>query len=272
MRDKPRYLVFTDLDGTLLDHDTYSWKPAAEALRRLMAEGIPWIFATSKTRAETEVWRQKTGNAHPFIVENGGAAFIPEHYFAGSVPGTVRRDNFEVLEWGTPYLELVDALKQAAFLSQCQVRGFHEMSVQEVATSCAMTPELAELAKRREYDEPFVVIGSERATRLVEAIEAAGLRCTRGGRFWHITGPNDKGAALRALRGLFEQAGGPVTTISLGDGLNDAPLLKEATLPVVIRSPQAGRLQELLPNAAVTRSPGPAGWAEAVLAILNGDP
>lgn len=31
----PPLLVFTDLDGTLLDHESYDWSPARPALNRL---------------------------------------------------------------------------------------------------------------------------------------------------------------------------------------------------------------------------------------------
>ncbi|MFQ5696467.1 MAG: mannosyl-3-phosphoglycerate phosphatase, partial [Terriglobia bacterium] len=48
----PRLIVFTDLDATLLDHQTYSWAAAEPALRRLRLLGIPLVFCTSKTRAE----------------------------------------------------------------------------------------------------------------------------------------------------------------------------------------------------------------------------
>jgi ribonucleotide monophosphatase NagD (HAD superfamily) len=48
----PSPLVFTDLDGTLLDHDTYDWTPARDALDRLTRAGIPVVFTSSKTAAE----------------------------------------------------------------------------------------------------------------------------------------------------------------------------------------------------------------------------
>jgi mannosyl-3-phosphoglycerate phosphatase len=40
--------VFTDLDGTLLDHETYSWEAARPALERLELSGILWILVTRK--------------------------------------------------------------------------------------------------------------------------------------------------------------------------------------------------------------------------------
>ncbi|HEY4579910.1 MAG TPA: HAD-IIB family hydrolase, partial [Candidatus Acidoferrales bacterium] len=65
-------IVFTDLDGTLLDYHTFSWTAANEALAEIERRRVPLVFCTSKTRAEIEALRRKIGNAHPFISENGG--------------------------------------------------------------------------------------------------------------------------------------------------------------------------------------------------------
>jgi len=54
-------VVFTDLDGTLLDEETYSWEAAEPALAMLRERGIPWVMVTSKTRAEVEVLRERMG-------------------------------------------------------------------------------------------------------------------------------------------------------------------------------------------------------------------
>ena len=45
-------VVFTDLDGTLMDHDSYDVAPAKPALDALAARSIPVVPVTSKTRAE----------------------------------------------------------------------------------------------------------------------------------------------------------------------------------------------------------------------------
>ena len=133
MMTTPKLIIFTDLDGTLLDRDTYTWEAAQPALDRLRRQGIPWVLVTSKTRAEVELWRRCLGNQHPFIVENGGAAYVPLDYLPAAVRGGRRRGAYEALEWGTPYEELVADLQSAAQASQCRVRGFHAMTPGEVA-------------------------------------------------------------------------------------------------------------------------------------------
>ncbi|MCX6624671.1 MAG: HAD-IIB family hydrolase [Acidobacteria bacterium] len=262
------YLIFTDLDGTLLDHHSYSWEAARPALDRLKSRRVPWVLVTSKTRAEVELWRRVLGNKHPFIVENGGAAFLPDGCLPGSVRAGGQRGAYQVLEWGTPYAELVASLEMASRSSQCRVRGFHEMTVEEVSTLCQLPPEQAALATQREYDEPFLILDPDRTGALLTAIEGQGRRWTRGGRFWHILGAHDKALAVRALGALFETAYGPVITIGLGEGLNDVAFLNSVATPILIRSADSAELKSRVPRGLVTERPGPAGWNDAVLGII----
>ncbi|MDP2876998.1 MAG: HAD-IIB family hydrolase, partial [Holophaga sp.] len=64
-------ILFTDLDGTLLDESTYAFEPALPAIRALQERGIPIVFCTSKTFAETVALQEVLGITDPFIVENG---------------------------------------------------------------------------------------------------------------------------------------------------------------------------------------------------------
>jgi mannosyl-3-phosphoglycerate phosphatase len=263
-----KHIVFTDLDGTLLDPETYSWEAARPAIMHLRRRRIPLILVSSKTRAEIEWWRKQMDNRHPFIVENGGAAYLPPNYFSFRIPGARRREPYEVLQWGKRYRYLVSSLRQASRRSRCPVRGFHDMTALEISRQCGLSLEQAALAKLREYDEPFRILSPDRAHQLLETIEKLGLRWTRGGRFWHITGANDKALAVLELCRLFQQAYGPVRAIGLGDALNDAPFLSSVSIPVLVRSRQTAKLKALLPGAMVTDKPGPAGWSDKLLQII----
>ena len=54
---------------------------------------------------------------------------------------------------------------------------------------------LALLAKERDYDEPFKILEGDKFA-VLDAINAEGLHCVLGGgRYFHLTGDNDKGAA-----------------------------------------------------------------------------
>jgi mannosyl-3-phosphoglycerate phosphatase len=261
-------VVITDLDGTLLDHQTYSWEPAQPALDALARRDIPVVLCTSKPRAEVEPLRSALANRHPFIVENGGAAFLPRGYFPFAVPAAVSRDGYEAVEFGSPYAELVDALEAATRASRVPVRGFHAMTAEEISERSGLPQEKSRLAKLREYDEPFYILDPSRESALLREIERLGKRWTRGDRFFHITGSNDKATAVRRLTELYRQAHGAVTTIGLGDAPNDSEFLSIVDTPILVRSRFSSALQALVPNGRLTNRPGPEGWNEAILEMI----
>ena len=207
------HLVITDLDGTLLDHDTYSFEDARPAIETLRQRRIPLVLCTSKTLAEVEVWRRRLGNQDPFIAENGGAVFIPSGRFPLRIASALTVGEYEVLQLGSPYSTLVEALHEAARESGCRVLGFSDMTAQEVAEACGMSVETAALAKRREYDEPFLIQDADRSDSLVAAIEKRGFHWTRGGRFHHIIGESDKAKAVELLVGLYRKPDPGLVTI-----------------------------------------------------------
>jgi mannosyl-3-phosphoglycerate phosphatase len=264
-------VIFSDLDGTLLHPQTYSFAPAAQALAKLRGQGIPVVISTSKTRAEVELWRERLGNVDPFITENGGAIFIPRGYFPFPIPGAERRGGYDIVAMGVPYPLLVEALRAAAKETGCEVLGFHDMSVAEISVRTLLPVRQAEFAKQREFDEPFEILGSSTSALLL-AIEKRGMRWTRGDRFYHITGPNNKATAVEFLAGLFQRMDAGVETIGIGDGHNDAAFLNVVDVPVIIRSRFAAPLKIAVPSATVTEAPGPYGWNEAILNLLAATP
>ncbi|MCK7478420.1 MAG: HAD hydrolase family protein [Candidatus Moduliflexus flocculans] len=154
----PHTIIFSDLDGTLLDDQTYSYEPARDALEIVMETGTPLVFCTSKTRSETERWRGTLANVHPFIVENGGAVFVPEGYFGPDAGFDKRDGGYGILEFGRPYPEIRQALEGIRGSTGLPLRGFGDMTVEEIAARCGFTRQDAALAATREYDEPFIGI------------------------------------------------------------------------------------------------------------------
>ncbi|EHP64435.1 putative mannosyl-3-phosphoglycerate phosphatase [Escherichia coli 4_1_47FAA] len=61
-------LVFSDLDGTLLDSHSYDWQPAAPWLSRLREANVPVILCSSKTSAEM-LYLQKNVGATRFTAD-----------------------------------------------------------------------------------------------------------------------------------------------------------------------------------------------------------
>jgi len=261
-------LIFSDLDGTLLDETGYSFQEALPALDLARARAIPLILCSSKTRMEIEALRRAMDNGHPFISENGGGIFIPQGYFAAAIEATAL-DGYQLITLGTPYAEIRSHLTALRERLGAKVRGFGDMTAEEVAELTGLSGEEAGLAKQRDFDEPFVFDGAP-DTRFLQAIEEAGLRWTQG-RIFHIMGRHDKGRAVQILKALYQQQYGEIDSIGLGDSLNDLPMLQAVDRPVLIRH-EDGSFDSRIDMAGLekTQSPGPQGWNEAVLSRLCG--
>lgn len=263
-------VIFSDLDGTLLDDKTYSFEPAREALETLIETGIPLVFCTSKTRYETERWRRTLANVHPFIVENGGAAYVPEGYFGPDAGFDKRDGGYGILEFGRPYPEIRQALDEIRGSTGLPLRGFGDMTVVEIAERCDIARQDAALAAMREYDEPFIGIEEGMLPRVVQEAKARGFQVVSGGRFYHLVGGSDKGRALRALRSSYEVSRGRVSTVGLGDSANDEAMLRAVDIPVLVRKPDGSHLKVVdLPGLIIAPSAGPRGWRDVVLTLLR---
>ena len=271
----PATVIFTDLDGTLLDSATYSFAAAQEALTALRTQAIPLIVVSSKTRAEILPIRRRLLNTHPFIVENGGAAVIPTDYFPFPPADSVFRSGFDVVELGTPYPRLRAALKDIQGAIERELRGYGDMSVDEIIARTGLSREEAELSKQREYDEPFVVEGPAiDEDRLAEAVEIRGLRYTKGDRFFHLMGPHDKGRAVRYLIDCYCRLAGcdrdRLRSVGIGNSPNDLPMLEAVKHPILVQLAN-GSYEPGIEFPRLTRAPGPGpiGWNRAVLSLLS---
>ncbi len=270
MNRNPKLLIFTDLDGTLLDHQTYSFEAAVPALNALIEKDIPLIICTSKTRAEIENVRLELNNADPFISENGGAVFIPKGYFSHPFSSTKEDPEYFIIELGTPYKEIRVAFNQIKEHIPKDIKGFGDLFPQEVSDLCNFSLKQASLAKIREYDEPFILNEGTAIEDIQEMASRSNLHITRGGRFYHLMGNNDKGKAVMLLRDIYRKKSELLKTIALGDSQNDLPMLKMVDYPVLVQKPDGIYDPSInLDNLILAPGIGPQGWCEAILKILN---
>ena len=266
------FVVFTDLDGTLIDHDTYDFAAAQPTLHLLHEKSIPVILCTSKTRSETEKIRKKMSITDPFIVENGAAIFVPKETLMCQGEGFIEKGDYLVREIGTSYATILRLWKNAKDQEGFQMKGFSEMSHEEIAFHTGLSLDEAQLAADREYSEPFVFNDRpESLRRLQQHFAKKGLQVTKGGRFFHLVGKNDKGKAVRLLTELYKRTYPyrEFTTIGLGDSANDIPMLQCVHIPIVIKKKYGDweRIQEI-PQVVYSVKSGPAGWAEEILRVL----
>ncbi|MCK4707118.1 MAG: HAD-IIB family hydrolase, partial [Gammaproteobacteria bacterium] len=132
-----RWLVVSDMDGTLLNHHNYRVKAALSMLQKLESSSIPVIFNTSKTFAELKDWVALLNNRHPFIVENGSAIYIPENYFADKFSANTLSDaksesGYRIIVTGIEIQSIAEYVKKIApdaiDLSRCSLQQAVEIT------------------------------------------------------------------------------------------------------------------------------------------------
>lgn len=280
---KVDWVVVTDLDGTLLDHHTYSYGPAQSALQRLAEAGIPLVLNTSKTRPELAVLRKELGNQDPFIVENGSAVFVPEARFveadtraflarecAAEADHTESDGALACKVFGRDYQAIVSWLQQRR--KRYRFEAFSDYSVADLCARTGLPEAQARLALAREFSEPLLWQDSPAALQQFEReLAAAGYGILRGGRFLHILGECDKGQSMAWLRRCYAVAWGrQPRVVALGDSHNDVAMLEAADIAVLVRSPKhEAPIVAAAGELIVSEQEGPRGWGEVIHSLLD---
>lgn len=264
-----KLLVSTDLDATLLDHDTYDFEPALSAIAYLQNHRCPIIFNSSKTLAEQHQLRQSIQIDDPYIVENGSAVIVPP----GHLGWPQDSDGDQIESFCVPYKELTKQLHALRDRFAYRFRGFSDLSAAEVADITGLLLHQAVAAKKRLGSEPLLWEDDESVyaafTKQVRAME---LHHTRGGRFRHVMARTDKGMALDWLIVQYRQHFPDVdwVVVALGDSPNDVPKLRVADIGVLIANPRRPRFDvEGVRDLRQPEKPGPEGWREAIEAIAR---
>ncbi|MEX0964259.1 MAG: HAD-IIB family hydrolase [Pseudohongiellaceae bacterium] len=250
-------IVFTDLDGSLMEHETYSIEPARDALRELSDRQIPLILNSSKTATEMLAIRQALSLQVPFICENGAA---------------LQLQNEEIIEFGTRRSSWLQKVHELRRERGYRFEGFDDWTGAEVARRTGLSLQQAGYAKQRSYSEPILWRDSEAALqRFQKELRDLDLRLLQGGRFQSIQGLYDKSDAMHWMIAREAQQNPDLKplVVALGDSPNDAAMLNTADIAVIIKSgkshlihcPEAKQLMH-------TSIAGPAGWNEAMLQIL----
>jgi mannosyl-3-phosphoglycerate phosphatase len=247
-------ILFTDLDGTLLDAGGRLGPRAAGMVARLRALGVPVVPMTSKTESELRAWLEILDAGSAGVFENGA--------------GLVTRDGIEILPAAIPVARLRRILGRAARRLGLRIVPLDEIPDERLEALTGLRGHTLAQARLRVWDLPFLAPEGGDVALEEEIGRLPGVRLVRGGTFWHLSGRHDKADAVPRLRELF---GRPGRAVGLGDAPNDAGFLAAVDVPVVVpreAGPEA-RLMAALPRARVAPEPGGAGWAAAVDSLLE---
>ncbi|MCP1199721.1 mannosyl-3-phosphoglycerate phosphatase [Notoacmeibacter sp. MSK16QG-6] len=248
-------IVFSDLDGTLLDHSSYDFAPALPAIRRLQDAGIPIVPATSKTAAEVAPLMKRIGLEGPAIVENGG----------GVINGS------DTAYRSGDYLIVRERLDQLPPAMRDRFKGFGDMGVDGIAKATGLPLDAAKLAGERQFTEPGLFDGTpDELSDFLDALHSLGISAKKGGRF--LTLANGRHSKADKMSMVCKEIDAEPPIVALGDAPNDRAMLEAANIAIVVRNPDHGGIDvaETAQRRVIqTTQPGPMGWNEAIQAILD---
>jgi mannosyl-3-phosphoglycerate phosphatase len=258
-------IVFTDLDGTFLNHDNYSFAESKDALEQLFKKEIPLIFTTSKTKVEVELLQKKVGIKEPFIVENGAALFIPKDYKGFDFSFLESFGAYYMLQLGLSYKKVLTFYD--SFKEEFEMFGFSDMTDEGIMKHTGLSLDNAKLSKKRDFTEPIILKDDMRLQKLQKVAALHGVKITKGGRFYHLIGvAQDKGVAVSMCIQLFEEVYKTTfKSIGLGDGQNDVALLENVDVPIAIKNHKGGYISITTNNMQKSTYKGAKGWNEMVL-------
>ncbi len=261
-----RWIIVTDLDGTLLDHHTYSFIPAINALNKLKQYNTPIIINSSKTAGEINGLRKQLNNQHPFVTENGSGIFVPKNYFSHKLDISEEGGHYWKVNLGRSREQLIAALKKLPAEFNQYYRSYHQSTVDDIIQMTGLSKEQAERSMRRDYTEPLQWLGNEEQRKqFYWHLYKQHIHFTEGGRFIHLMGHTNKGSATSWLAQQYEKHYGEnVKVVALGDGKNDIDMLKAADIAVVVKSPINDAPIFDHPCKIITKKTGPSGWSEAI--------
>lgn len=225
--------------------------------------------------AEQVKLRNEVDLEDPFVVENGGAVFSPLGYFEDlskfeSNYNVKTVDNFKVIELGLPSAEIKFALRSIRDNYNLKFKGISDLSLDRISTLTAMPSEAVSRMIQREYGETILELDKNDLQYFVTIVEDHGLKVIFGGRFFDITGGNDKGMAVKILIDLYKSKfKNDVVFFGIGDSKNDESMLKNVDYPMLVQHPNKTWTQVKVHGLNRLEGVGPEGWILGFNEILN---
>lgn len=278
-----RYLIFSDIDNTLLQsyvikegeiYHTEEYGEIKEVVKSLRKNNIPLVLCSSKTRVEQEKIRKYLEIEDPFIVENGGAIYIPENYFPIDLEElglSINHINENlVIELGKSYNRIIETLQEIREIFHIEFIAVHDLSLPELAQKVGITINDAKLMASREYSETVLEININELDNLKKILNDRGLRILQGTRYNTISSLHDKGSAISILKKLysikFEKEN--IESIGIGDALNDIPMFENVDKPFLVRNIQNSYTPMKINNLIRVNGIGQTGWKEIILKYI----
>tara|TARA_E500000178_G_scaffold173040_1_gene172286 strand:+ start:948 stop:1799 length:852 start_codon:yes stop_codon:yes gene_type:complete len=251
-----KWLIFTDLDGTLLDR-RYDLKAAAAAMDALHQNECLCVPASSKTHIEMAELNNFRKFPSPFIFENGGGLSWP----SATAPELIGRSAEEITD-------LLDHIRDEHLFT---FRLFRDISVVEIAGRTGLTEQGARKAKARQASMPLIWTDTQDALeRFREILGFIGLQVVSGGLFQTVLDKRcSKAAAMLSIAEQFNRGEYRPALVACGDAENDLDMMTLADTAVLFPNKNGQYIPFDHPRLHFAAKAGHETWLQTLQQMLT---
>jgi mannosyl-3-phosphoglycerate phosphatase len=179
-----------------------------EFMAALEHSGVPIVWVSSRTRFQLDAPRRELGHNHPFIAEGGCGVYLPEDYFHLRPAKAMRFGRFTCIPIAGPQPAASDALEALSEELAVPVVKLASLRPRELAQNLGVPVREAELARHRDFDEPFFFAGSsgKDVDHFVAEARQRKLQLRQNGMLWSLAVGANLKQCVTDLAKLYDRA------------------------------------------------------------------
>ena len=263
MKQKKQIIIFTDLDGSLLDKDTFEFHEIKDYFRDLVSKGIKIIPNSSKTKAELSNFNKQYNLNLSFIAENGSSIHglnlihenLPNNIFLSRTVDEIYKIYNQ---------NVTDNLKE-------KVTFILNLKSNEQQEIFGLSLEKMSLAIKRDHSIPIQFNGTESEKKeFIKIMKNSGLTIQTGGRIMNVCDNVNKSVAMsEAIRLMTKELDNEIITIGVGDNENDIEMIKMTDYPCLVKNENFDSSLINIDNLIKSDEPSPNGWSDVIKTALQ---
>ncbi len=260
---KKKIIIFTDLDGSLLDKKTFKFDIIEDYFKELISRGIIIILNSSKTESELLDFNKQNNLNLSFISENG-SSIHGLNKIHRNLPDKViiSRSKNEIQKIYDKNISLDLKNKIVPIL---------ELNIDEQKEIFGLPLDKLSLATKRMYSIPVLFKGTDiDRNNFFKVINDIGLTAQSGGRIINICDDTNKSKAMsKTLILIRKKLSNEITTIGVGDNENDIEMLEQSDFPCLIKNENFDSSLINIDNLIKSNEPSPIGWSDVIKTALQ---
>ena len=261
VKKKNIIIIFTDLDGSILDRDTFKFDQIKEYIKKLIISGIHIIPNSSKTEIEIMEFNRELGENLPYISENGsvinGLNLLNSNFPTKIILSREKEELLEIFKNKVPenLQSKCRFIQNLSKKDQINIFGLNEIKLKN--------------ALDRKYTEPFLFDGSKNEKKnLSKILKENSLTIQEGGRVINLCDNVNKVKSMNKILKIYKKIQSNIKVIAVGDNYNDLDMLKNSDLPCLVFNDQFKEDQINIDNLIISNKPSPEGWADVIKMAL----